>query len=301
MTSILRALRVAAADVGASLRSRRATVMTLLFAVVSAAAAYGLVSLFATIEREVVAALGLPGSDDPCSVSVVLWKSRPFTRFMEGVSGGSLVFADIKGIHPLVLAYAFFMFSAVPLLTLLVTAPKIAEEIRSGAARYWLARATRMEWSMGKYLGEAVLVAVSLLVGAMSAWVVVALRLPGSDGAVLLPEFLCWTARAGVYAFAWLGLFTGVSHLARSGGRATAFSILAAAAVTALPLALSNAAEAFPALSFLERLDVLAPRSAMPLLWRSSPAALLQGVFHMVALSFLYACAGAAVFARRDV
>ena len=107
MTSILRALRVAAADVGASLRSRRATVMTLLFAVVSAAAAYGLVSLFATIEREVVAALGLPGSDDPCSVSVVLWKSRPFTRFMEGVSGGSLVFADIKGIHPLVLAYAF--------------------------------------------------------------------------------------------------------------------------------------------------------------------------------------------------
>ena len=137
MTAVARIVRVAIADIGTSLRSRRAIVMILLFAAVSALISYALVSAFAAIEREVVAALGLPAADNPCAVSATLWKSKPFMRFASGVAGGNLVFADIIGRHPLVLAYAFFMFSTVAILTLLVSAPKIADEIRSGAARYW--------------------------------------------------------------------------------------------------------------------------------------------------------------------
>ena len=301
MTAVARIVRVAIADIGTSLRSRRAIVMILLFAAVSALIAYALVSAFAAIEREVVAALGLPAADNPCAVSATLWKSKPFMRFASGVAGGNLVFADIIGRHPLVLAYAFFMFSTVAVLTLLVSAPKIADEIRSGAARYWLIRTTRGEWSIGKFVGEALLVAVSLSVGSLSAWGVVAFRLPGATGAVLLPDFLDWTARAAVYAFAWLGLFIGISHVARSGGKAVAFSILAMIALSVWPITLGNIAEACPYLSFVKGLDVLAPHSAMSLMWRRTPAALLRGVVHLSAISFLYVGIGAALFRRRDV
>ena len=301
MTAVARIVRVAIADIGTSLRSRRAIVMILLFAAVSALIAYALVSAFAAIEREVVAALGLPAADNPCAVSATLWKSKPFMRFASGVAGGNLVFADIIGRHPLVLAYAFFMFSTVAVLTLLVSAPKIADEIRSGAARYWLIRTTRGEWSIGKFVGEALLVAVSLSVGSLSAWGVVAFRLPGATGAVLLPDFLDWTARAAAYAFAWLGLFIGISHVARSGGKAVAFSIMAMLALSVWPVTLGNIAEVCPYLSFVKGLDVLAPHSAMSLMWRRTPAALLRGVVHLSAISFLYVGIGAALFRRRDV
>ena len=299
--SISRVFSVAVADISSSLRSRRAIVMILLFAAVSALVAYALVSAFSAIEREVVAALGLPPADNPCAVTATLWKSRPFMRFANGVAGGSLVFADIVGRHPLVLAYAFFMFSTVAMLTLLVSAPKIADEIRSGAARYWLVRTTRDEWSLGKFLGETLLVAVSLSVGSVAAWSVVAVRLPGTTGAVLFPDFIDWTARAAVYAFAWLGLFTGISHMARSGGKAVAFSLMAVIAMAALPTALNNLAEAYPFLSFVNGLDVLVPRSAMSLMWRRTPAAFIRGAVHLSAIAFLYAGIGAAVFRRRDV
>ena len=301
MTAIARIVRVAVADIGTSLRSRRAIVMILLFAAVSALVAYALVSSFAAIEREVVAALGLPAADNPCAVSATLWKSKPFMRFASGVAGGNLVFADIIGRHPLVLSYAFFMFSTVAILTLLVSAPKIADEVRSGAARYWLLRTTRGEWSIGKFLGETLLVAVSLSAGSLSAWGVVAFRLPGSTGAVLLPDFLDWTVRAAVYAFAWLGIFIGISHVARSGGKAVAFSILAMIALSVWPITLGNIAEACPFLSFVRGLDVLAPHSAMSLMWRRTPAALIRGVVHLGAISFLYAGIGAALFRRRDI
>ena len=56
--SISRVFSVAVADISSSLRSRRAIVMILLFAAVSALVAYALVSAFSAIEREVVAALG---------------------------------------------------------------------------------------------------------------------------------------------------------------------------------------------------------------------------------------------------
>ena len=301
MNAVARVVRVAVADIATSLRSRRAVVMILLFAAVSALIAYALVSTFAAIEREVVAALGLPAADNPCAVSVTLWKSKPFMRIASGIAGGNLVFADIIGRHPLVLAYAFFMFSTVAILTLLVSAPKVADEIRNGTARYWLVRVTRGEWSLGKFLGEALLVAVSLTVGALSAWGVVAFRLPGATGVALLPDFLDWTVRAAVYAFAWLGLFIGISHVARSGGKAVAFSILAMIALSVWPITLWNIAEAYPFLSFVRGLDVLAPHSVMLLMWRRTPAALLRGIVHLSALSFLYAGIGAALFRRRDV
>ena len=43
------------------------------------------------------------------------------------------------------------------------------------------------------------------------------------------------------------------------------------------------------------------PGSAWTLLWRRSPAVVLQGVVHLAALAFLYLALGAAVLRRRDV
>ena len=299
--SLARVGRVAAMEWGLAVRSRRAMVMTLLFLAVAAGVMYLTITSFMAIEREVLSSLSLPTDGAPGSAMMTLWKSKPFVRFVEHVSQGSLVFADIRGRHPLLLVYAFFMFWVAPFLTLLVSASRVAEDVRSGAARYWLVRVSRTEWSLGKFFGEALMLAVAMGVGALAAWAVMLCRLSVADGLSMLPGVLDWTVRAWVYAFAWLGLFLGLSHIVKSGGKATALGILALLGAVAWSLMLKNLAENVTGFGWAGHLDALVPDSAWTLLWRRSPAVVLQGVVHLAALAFLYLSLGAAVFRRRDV
>lgn len=298
MSALSRIVRVAVSELHMALRSRRALVVTLLFAVVAGAAMYGTVSAFAAMEREVLAALGLPASDDPCSVTMTLWKSRPFQHVVGRLVGDELVFAGLTGQHPVVLAYAVgIIFQLVPLLTLLVAAPRVAEDLHGGTARYLLVRVTRTEWTLGLFFGEALMLAFATLVGALSAWSVVMVRLPDGSGLSLGPGIFTWSLRAWVYAFGWLGLFMGISHVARSGGKATALCILALVGTVIWTPLLGKMASAVP---LLMHLDVLVPQSAKMLLWRSDFSAFLQGIAHLAALSFFYLSLGAAVFRGRD-
>lgn len=300
-SSIARTWGVALAEWRSSIRNRRAMVMTLLFMAVAALVMYGTISLFSVLEREVVEALKLPITDNTGSVTMTLWKSKVFSRVIEHMTGGSLVFADIKGRHPILLAYAFFIFQVAPILTLLVSASRIADDLRSGAARYWLVRVTRTEWSLGKFIGEAMMLGVSMMAGGIVAWCVACCRLPISDGFSLLHGILDWTARAWMYAFAWLGLFCGVSHVAKSGGKATALSILAMMVIAAFPTLLNMFVPTNGAFSGFLHLDTLVPGSAIAAMWRSSPAVLFQGCIHLATLAFLYLSFGSAVLRRRDV
>ena len=292
---------IAAMEWGLAVRSRRAMVMTLLFLAVAAGVMYLSISSFMVIEREVLSSLSLPTDGAPGSAMMTLWKSRPFVRFVEHVSGGSLVFADIKGRHPILLVYAVFLFQVVPLLTLLVSSSRVADDIRSGAARYWLVRVTRTEWSLGKFLGEALMLASAMVVGAFAAWGVVLARLPFADGLTMLPGLVDWTLRAWVYAFAWLGLFLGLSHLVKSGGKATALCILALLGTAVWDPMLRNLAENVTGFGWASHLDVLVPGSSWTLLWRRSLPAVLEGVVRLASLAFFYLALGAAVFRRRDI
>ena len=293
--------RVAVTEWAVAVRSRRALVVTLLFLAVSGGLMYALVSVFASLEETLVETLNLPSSDSTGSVTMTLWKSKPFTRMIQHFAGSSLVFVDIQGRHPIVLAYAMLVFWCAPLLTLMVSASRVADDIRSGAARYWLVRVTRTEWSLGKMLGEALMLATAMGIGALAADAVVCARLTLADGIRLLPDVLDWTVRAWVYAFAWLGIFMGLSHLVKSGGKATALGVLAMLGAAAWEPMLKNLAENVAGLGWVGHLDALVPGSAWTLLWRRSPAVVLQGVVHLAALAFLYLALGAAVLRRRDV
>ena len=284
-----------------AVRSRRALVVTLLFLAVSGGLMYLMISSFAALEQTLVETLNLPASDTTGSVSMTLWKSKPFVRMVQRFAGSSLVFADIQGRHPILLAYAMLVFQCVPMLTLLTSASRIADDVRSGAARYWLVRVTRTEWSLGKFVGEALMLATAMGLGALAAWGVVLFRLPLAVGLPMLPGILDWTLRAWVYAFAWLGIFLGLSHFVKSGGKATALGLLALLGVVAWGPMLKNVAEGIDGLAWVTHLDALVPSSAWPLLWRRSPAVLLQGVVHLVALALLFLGFGVAVFRRRDV
>ena len=226
----MRAIRciwhTAAGEWGSAIRSRRALVLLLLYLASAVLCMNGTISVLGKMEKELASILMLPDTGETGVVSASLWKSKPFNRMVRKAVGDSPVFDDISGRHPVELLYAWFAFLCAPILTVLVAGTRISDDLKSGAVRYMLVRETRLEWSLGKFAGQALMLAVALAVSSLGAAVVAFCRLPSGTAASLFLPMLNWALRAWVYSLAWLGLALGISHLTRSPNRATALGIL---------------------------------------------------------------------------
>lgn len=282
-----------------AIRSRRALVLLALYLVSAVGCMYGTISIFEKMEGELAQVLQLPEAEQTGVVSQTLWKSKPFQRIVRSVVSDELVYNDIRGRHPVELVYAWFVFLGAPFLVILVAGNRVSDDLRSGAVRFALVRCTRAEWSIGKCLGLAALIAGALVVGAVGAWVVAVCRLSGVGALGLVWSMLGWGLRAWVYTLAWLGLALGVSHVTQSGSRATALGIFALVGLAILPAILQLCAKVFEC-PWLMNFELLAPSSAKHFLWRQGVAPLTAAAVHLVALGGAYFVLGFATFNRRD-
>ena len=283
-----------------AVRSRRALVLLLIYLSTSVLCMYGTVSILGRMESELVSVLRLPTDAQTGVVSDTLWKAKPFQRLVRSAVGNSLVFEDISRRHPMELVYAWFTFLFAPMLAVFVAGGRIADDLHSGAARYALVRVTRFEWSLGKYIGQALMIGLALAASALGAWTVIRCRLPTASATALCVPMFGWGAKAWVYSLAWLGLAMGLSHLARSSAKAVALGFFALFAFNVLPMTLKGLVEWAGAPDAIMNLEALVPSGAENSLWRSSFTALASGSLHLILLGLLYLSAGAAVFARRD-
>jgi ABC-type transport system involved in multi-copper enzyme maturation permease subunit len=292
--SIRRILQVARFEWFDAVRSRRAIVVLVLYLAASLLSMNGAITVLGKMESQLAEVLQLPADGSRGVVSVTLWKSKRFQKMVRSALGDSLVYDDICGRHPAELLYAWFAFFYVPLLTVLVAGNRAADELHSGSVRYMIIRVTRIEWSLGKYIGISALLLVGLLFGSVAAWGTAAYRLFGADISALFPAMLVWGVKAWIYSFAWLGLALGISHFVQSGAKATALGIAALVVWFAAPPLLERFAGEYPALTRFF------PGGVEDALWRSSFEPIASAALWLLALGILYLSAGIAVFAGRD-
>ena len=284
-----------------AIRSRRALVILLLYLASAVLCMNGSISILGKMERELATVLQLPESEKTGVVSASLWKSKPFTRIVRSTVGEGPVLDDIFGRHPVELLYAWFAFLCAPLLAVLVCGTRISDDLRSCAVRYMLVRESRIEWSLGKYVGQTFMVAVALVASSLGAAAVAFFRLsPEVAGSLVIP-MLGWGMRAWIFSLAWIGLALGLSHLTRSPGRSTAFGIFAICDFAAASPLLGFFHSHFGWPDWVLHATMLFPGSAENSLWRFSLTPVLTGGFHLLVLGLVYLMAGAAVFSRRDV
>lgn len=299
MKSLFRIWQVALAECAGAVRSRRALVILVLYLLSAVFCMVGTITMLGKMESELATVLQLPESERTGVVSATLWKSKPFQRMIKAGVKNDLVYNDIAGRHPAELVYAWFAFMCAPLLAVLVAGNRVADDLKSGAVRYAVVRVTRLEWTLGKYVGQILMVAIALAASAVGAWLVAVFRLSGIGTFELLPAMFAWGARAGLYALAWIGLALGVSHVTRAGSRATALGLVAVALCAAWPNILEYFAGKFGS-PWLCHFDALVPSSAEMSLWRRSFVPLFTSGAHLLALGLAYLMIGHAVFARRD-
>ncbi len=297
MRAFARIFQVALSEWAGAVRSRRALVLLLLYVVAAVGCMYGTISVFNRMEKELVKVLQLPESEQTGTVSKTLWQSKPFRNIARTVVHNKLVYESIEGRHPIELVYAWFVFALAPFLVVLVSGNRVADDLRSGAVRYAIVRCTRAEWSIGKAFGQALMLVCALGASAFAAWIVAFARLP--NAAELLPAMFDWGARAWVYSLGWLGLALGISHLSRTGSRATAFGIFAVFVMMAFPIILDVVGMRFN-IGWLVNFDFLSPSRAESLLWRNGVKPLAEATFRLVLLGAFYLALGSAAFQRRD-
>lgn len=297
MKSWARIWRSAVCELGSAIRTRRALVVLVLYLAASLLTMYTMTSVLGKMETQLVKMLQLQPSEKGKSgvVSKVLWKSKVFQDTVKTLVKDDLVYNDISGLHPAELIYAGFAFLYVPLLTILIGANRVADDLHSGAVRYMITRVTRFEWSLGKYVGNALLMLPAMLAGALAAWIVAWIRLSGADSFSLLPPMLVWAVKGWTLSLAYLGIALGISHLTHSGAKATALGVISLIVCFAVPKVLSHY---FPATA--ETLNILFPATAEHSLWRASFKPVGCTAVWLLALGLTYLTAGYAFFARRD-
>ena len=284
-----------------AIRSRRTLVILFLYLASAVLCMNGSISVLGKMERELAAVLQLPESEKIGVVSESLWKSKPFAKIVKAAVGEGPVLDDIFGRHPVELLYAWFAFLCAPLLAVLVCSTRVSDDLRSGAVRYMLVRETRIEWSLGKYVGQTFMVGVALAASSLGAVAVAFFRLsPDVAGALALP-MLGWGVRAWVFSLAWIGLALGLSHFTSSPGRATALGIFAICIFAVGSPVIGFIHSHFGLPDAVLQLRMFLPSSAEDSLWRFSATPLAVGSFHLLVLGLVYLMAGAAVFSRRDI
>ncbi|MFA7172753.1 MAG: ABC transporter permease [Kiritimatiellia bacterium] len=300
MNSFSQLLQITRYEWFTAIRSRRAMVILLLYMAAAICTMNFSINALQKMEQELVKLLQLPETEEVGVVSKTLWKSKPFQRIMKEVSRDNNVYDDLVGKHPVELIFAWLVFFYTPLLVVLVSANRISDDIGSGSIRYVAFRSSRFTWSFGKFLGQAGMIGAALLLSGIGAYIVALIRLHGTTFELLTNIFV-WSLRAWIYSIPFLGLAMGLSHLTRSGSKATILGILSISGCFVISAGAHFTKGASGWKSIFAYLATVVPDTHRFFLWRNSAAAVATGATWMITLALCYLFLGYLAFRRRDI
>ena len=290
-------LRVAQFELHEALRSKLFVFVLVLFGAGAGIASHLFLSALAAAEtraREAVAAATGVGVERVPEDLVRVELGRFLSQFVENQE----LAQQLVRIQPLAVFHGFVSLNLVALLVLIVSSGAIAGDLQSGAVRFILPRCDRRAWTLGKALGQALLLATGLGVGALVAGLVGQAEAShfGASGWLWLGIM---SLRTWFYGMAYLGLFLGLSQLVRSalGARALALLFLIGCALGHSILSAPFVQEHLP---FAAWLGWLFPANYKAALWSPSLPEQVGAAVALLAIGAVGFALGQAVFQRKD-
>ncbi|MEI6168402.1 MAG: ABC transporter permease subunit [bacterium] len=283
-----------------SVRSRRVIVMGLLYLAGSIVATAIFITVLQKLEGQLTTTLGLATSAKTGSVTATLWKSDSFRQMMTALIGDKALARSLLDIPPLALFYGWLSFAFTPALVMLTSSSRISEEIWSGSARFVLFRIPRLHWCFGKFAGQAIQLALALLLSALGAWLTGLCRMTAFEPLATALAMLLFAGKAWLYSLAFLGLALGISQLCAGPNLALATGFLALIVMAIL----SGVSDAFAGEGWRRLWDLvnaLTPGAHRLDLWWGDSAHSIPATVFLLTLCFVYLLAGYARFSKRDL
>ena len=285
-------------ELAEALRSRLVAFVLLLYGAGAAVGTFAFTQAWLAAERFAAAALaeslGIPESEVPQD----LVRRRALPELISGFVDDPALRDSLLAMDPLAIFYGFVALNVVAGLVLVTSSTAHAQDLATGAARFVLTRCDRWSWALGKTLGHAALLAAGLLGGALVAFCVASLIRGAASGATLL-DLARTSLWAWLYGAAYLGIFSGISLLARKPGSARGIGLLTLFALW-LGHTWCEARAGGDGGAIFAALAWLFPAQYAPLLWSPGASGFALAALVLLAQGALALLLAHAVFARRD-
>lgn len=292
---------VAGHELSESLRSRRVLILAMLFVGGAVAGTAIFIDVLEGIEASLAKALDVADPGKAGAFARGFMGSEPFEDLLTKLIRDRELAKELAGLPPLSLFYGWMALTFSPVLVILTASETISQELAQGAIRFSLLRTDRLAFSAGKLFGQYVLLMVAVSAGAAGVWVTGYFAMDMFEG----PQTALWLAnlsmRAWVFAFAYLGLAVGLSHLTRSVPVSRALGLLSMLVVgAAWGIGRSDwAQERAPALA--DALLTLLPRAHLIDMWRPELLDRAPATLMLLTLGVGYFALGFRFRERRDV
>ena len=287
-------------EIADSVRSRRVIAMVILYLIGAAAATALFISFLHAIETKLMQANGAGESRPPGMTMAALWQSDSFRNTVTRLLGDRHLAQSLLEVPPLGLFYGWLALTFTPVLVVLMSATRVAEEVAAGSVRYVLVRAARSHWCLGKFVGQALQVLVALLLSAACTWMVGLCCLSDFQPVATAGSMLLFALKAWIYALPFLGLALGVSQVCTSPNLALVFGFVSLVALSILSSVTGWLAG--PGWRGIwDLVHTLTPGGHKGDLWWNDMSHLFPAVAFLLALAAGYSLVGYARFSRRDL
>jgi ABC-2 family transporter protein len=293
---------VAGHELAESLGSRRVLIFALLFVGGAVAGTLAFVSALEVVEAGVAKSLAVSSSGKPGAMTQELMRSPEFLRMLRRLVRDTALARELASMPPLSLFYGWLGLTFMPVLVMLTAAESVSSELARGSLRFSLVRTERYAFSAGKLVGQTLLMLAGVLTGAAAVWLTGYFTLSSFEAGRTAYWLVVLSLRVGVYAFTYVGVAVGLSHLTGSVPLSRALGLgslmlfgIAHGVLRWNAFAQKNAA------GLTEALLVTVPQSHVLSLWQPELVERLPAMVVLTALGIGYFSLGYAYRARRDV
>lgn len=292
-------ITVAAYELVDAIRSWRAIVLLVLYLLGSVVSCVFFIKVLHKVEVDLVESMGLTASSEPGRTTRVLWESKDFRKIVTRLVGNRELAEQLLSVPPIVLFYSWLSLTFAPLLVMMLASSRIAEEVYTSSIRYVLFRTERSTWILGKLTGQAIMLAVALLLSGAGACLTAWIRMPGFSPLEGLVPLLVFSSKAWIYCFSYLGLAFCVSQWCRSPVMATAIGLLLMIVVS-IVAGVSTYKLGQGGSSLWNLLYHITPQGHRLDLWYPNWSRFAPAGCMLIVLGFCYFFLGYGVFSRRD-
>jgi ABC-type transport system involved in multi-copper enzyme maturation permease subunit len=232
-TTALVGARVFARDVGLvaryelaeAARSKLLIVITLLFVAAGGLAAWSFTEIVSTVEENAARVTGAPTSRRPGATVRRLRDNGSYRDMLRMIVRNEEKADYFAAIPPIVTFFAWFAFNITPFLVLLSSAETIATEVASRSIRYSVLRTGRLEFAVGKSLGQALIVVAVTALMALVCYLVAWASLAGFEHGASIAGMISYWPRVLLYTLPFLGWAMFASMVTRSANLARVLSL----------------------------------------------------------------------------
>lgn len=283
-----------------ALRSRRLIVWLLLYLSVATAGTFVFCRVLRQIEKQIAETVMVDPSAKTGRVTTAIQKSKSFQDVVESLIDDKDLARQLLTLHPLIIFYAWFSFTFMPLLVIIISADTIARDVQTRFVRFHLFRTSRSAYAIGKTLCSAVILLAALAASAIATLTTGAFQFADFQFFALLPPILLFVIKCWIYNLTFLGVALMASQLSQSPLKAQFLAILTYLFLVIIhPI---SAMKAGPGIARLWQTGVIISPSAYVFdLWHPALSHNLKATAFCLGLTLLFFFAGFLYFSRRDL